>query len=126
VTYVAISTSPRSDRRDAVAWWRALVRSVAVVLALLLALPVPESAGGETPVHQALHLTLVVADAGHDGAPDNGHVAHCAHCACRQAVTPETALPMPVATPVTGVRYAWSDDAVHVRTTVPPLKPPRA
>ncbi|KMO33104.1 hypothetical protein VQ02_21895 [Methylobacterium variabile] len=123
MTHVATSTSPRSDRRDAVAWWRALVRSVAVVLALLLALPVPETPAGETPVHQALHLTLVVADADHDGAPDNGHVAHCA---CRQAVTPETAPPMPVATLVTGVRYAWFDDVVHVRTTVPPLKPPRA
>lgn len=126
MTHVATSTMPRSNRRDAVAWWRALVRSVALVLALLLALPVQEIPAGETPLHEALHLTLVVADADHDGAPADGHVAHCAHCACRHAATPATAPPMPVATPVTGVRYAWSDDAVHVRTTAPPLKPPRA
>ena len=126
MTHVATSTTPRSDRRDAVPWWRALVRSVAVVLALLLALPVAEISADETPVHQALHLTLVTAGADHDGAPDNGHVAHCAHCACRQAVTPETTAPMPVVSSVTGVRYAWSDDAVHVRTKAPPLKPPRA
>lgn len=126
MTHVATSTSPRSGRCDAVAWWRALVRSVAVVLALLLALPVPEPSAGGAPVHEAIHLTLVVADADHDGAPDNGHVAHCAHCACRQVATLETAPPMPVATSVTGIRYTWSDDAVHVRTTAPPLKPPRA